>query len=123
MILTAMFFQILIVTTQNIKSKHKIFKEILFILLFLKPPLDAYRVVYNQPDEQSAFSPLQEMVASKWAELACESIPGCLLQIVVLITSPQKTGLRVTSIMLSSLTTGFASATISFDMDSSVDQR
>ena len=51
-------------------------------------------------------------------ELACESIPGCVLQIYVLLTKTGVTGAGpLVSIGISALTTGFASAIIAFDKD------
>ena len=51
-------------------------------------------------------------------ELAIESIPGCVLQVFVLITKTGVSGAGpIMSIGISALTTGFASAIIAFDKD------
>ena len=57
-------------------------------------------------------------------ELACESIPGCVLQIFVLMTAPgaSSTG-SIVSIGISTLTTGYTSSMITFDMDVDVNGR
>jgi len=62
---------------------------------------------------------MSELVANKVAELATESIPGCILQIIVLLKNPDRLSfhLSLASILVSSLVTGFTSAIISFNMD------
>ena len=63
-------------------------------------------------------------LASQSIELATESIPGCVLQIYVWLLAPENAGTgALISIAISSLTTGFASAMISFDMDVDVKKR
>ena len=58
------------------------------------------------------------MAINKCTELSTESIPGCILQIYVWLLSPDEAGVyALASIGISALTTGFASAMISFDMD------
>jgi len=104
------------------KSKLVILREFAFIVTFLKPAVDAYRVATGFKDT-GAVSPLFEMVMGKGVELALESIPGGLLQAYVFINSPEKTTFLLVSILISTLTTGFASALISFDMDVSVANR
>ena len=57
-------------------------------------------------------------------ELGTESIPGCVLQIYVLLTTSEKLGTgALMSIASSALTTGFTSALISFDTDVDVKRR
>ena len=52
------------------------------------------------------------------SELACESIPGCVLQIFIVVTKTGFSGAGpLVSIGISALTTGFASAIIAFDKD------
>jgi len=61
---------------------------------------------------------------NKGIELATESIPGCVLQMYVWLTNPAESGTyALASIAISALTTGFASATISFDKDIDVHGR
>jgi len=124
MVVMSLFCQVIIVLAQNIKkSRSEILRELFFVVTFLKPAVDAYRVATGHEDDQLNFSPLQEMVTSKGCELACESIPGNVLQIYVFITNPAKSTLHLVSIIISTMTTAFASAVMSFDMDASPDQR
>ena len=51
-------------------------------------------------------------------ELGTEAIPGCVLQTYVVLRNPEEAGIgALISIGISTLTTGFASALISFDKD------
>jgi len=64
------------------------------------------------------------MIFNKSAELAAESIPGCVLQLYVWLINPEQAGTyALLSIGISSLTTGFTSAMIAFDMDVDVPHR
>ena len=57
-------------------------------------------------------------------ELGTESIPGCVLQIFVVLTNAKKMGIgAVISIAVSALSTGFTSAKISMDKDVDVKGR
>ncbi|GMI50012.1 hypothetical protein ScalyP_jg10217, partial [Parmales sp. scaly parma] len=58
-----------------------------------------------------------DMGLGKSTELACESIPGSLLQVYVYITSPKKATFHLVSILISTMTTAFSSAMVSFDID------
>jgi len=66
----------------NKKSWCVKLREVLIYLLFLRPAVDAYRVSTNHEDGET-LPPLHEMVMNKGCELACESIPGCVLQLYV----------------------------------------
>jgi len=63
------------------------------------------------------------MAFGKGGELATESVPGSLLQVFKYTTSAKKSKFHLVSILISTATTGFSSAMISFDMDVSVHNR
>ena len=89
-------------------------------LFFLRPAVDAYRVSTNHGDDKEAFDPIFEMFFTKAVELATESIPGCVLQVYVILTVEEGQTLgngALLSIVISALTTGYASAMISFDSE------
>jgi len=124
MIGSSIAVQLLITYTQNRKkSKWVILRELAFVVTFLKPGVDAYRVATGHEDDDTAVNPLLEMALGKGTELAFESVPGGLLQAYVFINSPEKTLFLLISILISTLTTGFVSAMISYDMDISVANR
>ena len=147
MISANLFIQLLTVLAVYQKKRWTVkLKEVIITLLFLRPVVDAYRISTNYDDGESTVDPLVEMILNKvrsctihylrikilhlltfepsvcpfvqGVELATESIPGCVLQIYVLLT---KTGVAgagpIVSIGISALTTGFASAMIAFDKD------
>jgi len=124
MIGSSLCVQLLAAYIQNMKkSKWVILRELAFVVTFLKPGVDAFRVATGHKDKDSKVTPLVEMVTGKCAELAFESIPGSLLQAYMFINSPEKTMFLLISILISTLTTGFSSAMISYDMDVSVANR
>ena len=124
MVIMSLFVQAICVLGQNIKkSRSEILLELFFVITFLKPAIDAYRVATGHEDERLSISPLKEIGFSKGTELACESIPGNVLQIYVFITNPTRSTLHMVSILISTFTTAFASAMMSYDMDTSPDQR
>ena len=124
MIGTSMAVQLAIAYVQNIKkSKWVILREMLFVVTFLKPGVDAYRVATGHIDEDAVVSPLLELALAKGTELAFESVPGGLLQAYIFINAPEKKMFFLISILISTLTTGFSSAMVSYDMDVSVANR
>lgn len=58
-------------------------------------------------------------ICTKLAEMFSESIPGTILQMYALVKSNKPSKGLIFSISISALTTGFASATVSFDKDTS----
>ena len=125
MITTNMVIQLLFVLGQYQKKSTAVkLKEALICLMFLRPAVDAYRVSTNLEDDELKINSLTEMMSNKAVELATESIPGCVLQIYVWLKSPDEAGsFALVSIGVSALTTGFASAMISFDSDVDVAHR
>jgi len=125
MLLVNIIVQLLTVYVQyKKKSWLTIGKEALISMAFLRPAVDAYRVSTNHDDKEVSMDQLTEMVMNKGIELSCESIPGCVLQLYVWLKNPETAGTyALVSIGISCLTTGFASAMISFDMDVDVPRR
>ena len=56
-------------------------KEVLICVFFMKPAVDAYRVSANKGLNDGVVDTFMEMLCFKCAELAFESIPGCVLQV------------------------------------------
>ena len=124
MLCLSILFQLMVSLWNNRKRrKRDIVRELAIVLLGMKPGVDAYRVATRQVSEGQIISPLFDMVWGKCLELAWESIPGGLLQTYIFISSPTRTTFQFVSILISTLTTGFASALISYDMETSVDSR
>jgi len=126
MILASLGVQILLVVGQyKSKSWKRKLWEIVITLTFLRPIVDAYRVSTNHKDDEATVDVLAELCCNKIVEMGTESIPGCVLQCYVYLTSSseQVGSFALLSIAASCLTTGFASAMISFDLDVDVTRR
>ncbi|GMI30488.1 hypothetical protein TeGR_g8045 [Tetraparma gracilis] len=127
MVLASMGLQLVLVLVQNGKMGwSKLLREALIVVSGLKPGVDAMRVVSNaEMNEHHVVDAKQELVGTKCAEMFCESIPGCILQVTALIQggSRDKMGTKVFSIFVSAITTGMSSASISYDFDSDPEKR
>ena len=112
-------FQIIIMlATQQKKGWRGKLKEVLIAVFFLRPAVDAYRVSTNYVDKHSAINSFDMLMVNKGIELATESIPGCVLQLYVYLSSKKDAGsFALVSIGISALTTGYTSAMIAFDID------
>jgi len=63
-------------------------------------------------EEHHVFDAKTELAMTKCIEMLCESIPGCLLQLYVILKVGDTSWGAVTSVVVSALTTGFASGTL-----------
>jgi len=115
---------ILVLGQYKRKGWSIILRETIVTATFLRPAVDAYRVSTNDEIDGLELNRLAEMMFNKASELSFESIPGCILQIFAWLLAPEKAGtFALLSIGVSSLTTGFTSAMIAFDMDIDVPHR
>jgi len=118
MIVASMALQLFIVFVQNRKTPLKIFREMLIVLTGLKPGFDAFFVCSGKEmDENQAFDAKIELMLTRCVEIVCESIPGCIIQLHAILQSGDRSQRAIASVAISALTTGFSSASISFDMD------
>jgi len=117
MIVASIVFQLLIVYFQNRRKPKVLMKEVLIVLTGLKPGVDAYKVVSGkEADAHSVTDAKFELVCSKAVEIMCESLPGAILQLYAILKGA-KSRRAIVSVAVSALTTGFSSASISFDYD------
>jgi len=63
-------------------------------------------------DEHHVFDAKTELVFTKGIEMLCESIPGCLLQMYVILKVGDTSKRAVTSVVVSALTAGYSSGTL-----------
>ena len=116
MVVTSLVLQLLIVFGQNKGKPRVLVKETLVVLTAMKPALDAFRVASgHEMEEHHAIDAKTELVATKGIEMVCESIPGSLLQLYVLLKVRNVSRAVVGSVIVSAMTTGFSSASISFE--------
>jgi len=91
-------------------------KEALIVLTGMKPAVDCRRVCAGQEmEEHHIFDQKTELVCTKCAEMLAESIPGSVLQLYVLLKVRNVSRATVGSVVVSAVTTGFTSASISFE--------
>jgi hypothetical protein len=118
--------QMLTVWFQNRKlGIRKVLRECFPILFGYKPAVDAYRVATGSKKELGvAVEAMTEMTAMKVVEMFAEAIPGVIIQIMAIASSDKDVGTSAwLSVAVSAITTGFASATISYDWDTDPGRR
>jgi hypothetical protein len=112
--------QMLFVWGQNRKlGMKRVLREWFPILIGFKPAVDAYRVAAGEKQEAGhAVDPMYEMTVMKGIEMFAEAIPGVIIQLTAITTNKGTTSrAALFSLLVSALTTGFASASISYDWD------
>jgi len=88
----------------------------LIVLTGLKSSVDCKRVCAGQEmEEHHSFDAKTELATTKGIEMVCESIPGSVLQLYVLLKVRNVSRATVGSVIVSAMTTGFGSASISFE--------
>ena len=103
-------------------------KESGFVLTGMKMPWDAYRIASGAEQEKDTeFDPMTEMTFTKCIEMFAESIPGIIIQTSSIVKSLNSgESIKVTvllSLLISLLSSGFISATISYDFDTDPKKR
>jgi hypothetical protein len=100
-------------------GKKRVLRECIPILLGYKPAVDAYRVATGAKQEAGQSSDaMGEMISMKVIEMLAEAIPGVIIQLMAIATSDKDVETTAwLSVAVSAITTGFASATISYDLD------
>ncbi|GMI08704.1 hypothetical protein TrVE_jg9294 [Triparma verrucosa] len=111
--------QLLLVFVQTRKQpKGRMFREMLYVLTFLKPGVDVYRVMLGVEKEVLSFAdPKVEMFMAKGIELFAEAIPGAIIQSYAYLTGSGQTNAAAFSLVVSIFTAAFTSTGISFDKD------
>ncbi|GMI14487.1 hypothetical protein TrLO_g4880 [Triparma laevis f. longispina] len=122
-LIISVFLQFLLALVQNLKRPiGSILKEVFIAAVGLKPPWDAFRVAsgYEQ-NNKALLDPITELTMGKGIEMFTESIPSILIQLSAIVSKIENgTEVNLTSIIslaISLMTTGFVSATLSYDMD------
>jgi hypothetical protein len=97
----------------------RVLREWFPILIGFKPAVDAYRVAKGEKQEAGqTMDALTEMTYMKGIEMFAEAIPGVIIQLMAITTSKEDVADAAwVSLIVSALTTGFASASISYDWD------
>ncbi|GMH96263.1 hypothetical protein TrVE_jg6468 [Triparma verrucosa] len=94
-----------------------ILREMLFVVLLIKPGIDASRVVKKRKRRvNSILDPHTEMLIFKSTELVLEVIPGAIIQAIAFV-SGQRSNVATLSLISSLCTVGFISADIAIEKD------
>ena len=118
MVVASMVLQFVVVFAQNKGKARVLMTEALIVLTGLKPGVDCYRVcIGREMEEYHLMDAKYELVVTKCAEMITESIPGCLLQFYAMLKVKNASRATVGSVLVSAMTTGLSSASISFDFD------
>jgi hypothetical protein len=129
MVCANILVQLVIVWVQNRKVERKnngwmMLRECLYVITFVKPGVDAFRVSSGQDELPGAIlSPLQEMVYSKAGELFTEAAPGMSLQCIAFITSEKRSLAALLSILISAGCASMTATTLAYDIDVSPEKR
>jgi hypothetical protein len=118
--------QMVCVWGQNKKlGMRRVLREWFPILIGFKPAVDAYRVATGAKQEVGvAVEAMLEMTVMKALEMFAEAIPGVIIQLMAIATSDKEVGTSAwLSVAVSAITTGFASASISYDWDTEPTRR
>ena len=114
MVVASVVLQLLVVLIQNKGMPRVLVKEMLIVLTLMKPAFDCARVCAGREmKEHHVFGAHYELVLNRSIEMFCESIPSCFLQIFVLLKLKEVSRSAVGSVIVSAMTTGFSSASIS----------
>ncbi|GMH59319.1 hypothetical protein TrRE_jg138, partial [Triparma retinervis] len=119
----SMFHQVVVVITQNRKQPLILLREVIIVLLGIKPVFDAYRVAQNATKEGEGLDVMGEMVITRSIECIIESIPSSILQTVAFFKSGGKAKSALFTAFISSVTTGFTMSSIAYDFDTSPTKR
>ncbi len=105
------------------KSETKI-KEALFVLLCIKPGVDAFRIATDwESKEIHTIDPWQELVLSRGCETIIEAIPAAASQSYALFAAKERSLVAFVSIFISLATTSFTVSSMAFDADISPEKR
>ncbi|GMH47216.1 hypothetical protein TrRE_jg10166, partial [Triparma retinervis] len=117
----SIFLQLCIVHFNGRKDN---WREKLIVIFFLKPLVDAWRIVKtggNDLSDTRVFSPVQEAVFCKFVEMIFESIPASLVQALAYLKliedGLEETWMPVVSIALGCMSTGYILTSVAYDLD------
>jgi hypothetical protein len=127
-LLMSLGLQLFAVFLQNKKlGKKRILQELLPILVGFKPAVDAYRVSKSEKQKVGAtVDVMTELTFIKVIEMFAEAIPGVIIQLMAIATASEEEVISTMawlSLAVSALSTGFASASISYDWDTDPEKR
>jgi hypothetical protein len=127
-LVVSMVLQLFIVSWQNKRlGIRRVLRECFPVLIGFKPAVDAYNVATGKVQEEgNILDPMSEMTLMKIIEMFAEAIPAVIIQLMAIVTTRVDQDVTISSwlsLATSALSTGFISATISYDFDTSPEKR
>jgi hypothetical protein len=121
-------YQMIIVymQTQGMKKNkwRTVLTEMLSVITFTKPGVDAYRVASGAESAPGAvLEPLAEMGYTKAGELVLEAVPGLVLQLVAALTAEKNTTSAFVSLAISTASAALTGTTLFWDIDTDPGKR
>ena len=115
-------FQLLIVTMQTAGLTNNkwrtVFFEVLSVVTFSKPGVDAYRLASGAEQQPGALvNPLIESIATKMGEVVFEAVPGLTIQLVAFLQAEEKTTAAVISLLVSVGSTAMIATVMFYDQE------
>jgi len=111
--------QLCFVVAQNKGNPRSLLQEALWVLIGVKPVIDAFRVGTGTAQKSHHIAdPLTELIVTKCAEMFGESIPVGILQLAFELQKGTFAPSALLSIFVSACTTAFIASTMAYDMDS-----
>ncbi len=92
-------------------------REVSLVLCFVKPVVDLYRQIIGEEVDGAPFNTASERVIHKIAETVCESVPGCIIQVITFLLVVNRPALPFASIVISWITTAFKTSSLAFSLD------
>ncbi|GMH95781.1 hypothetical protein TL16_g13231 [Triparma laevis f. inornata] len=126
---TSIVLQLMVVAIQNRKKGVlRILKETMIVVTRMKSAVDACRVASGaEKEKDTQIDPMLDMTFSKLIEIFTKSIPGIIIQTSAIISELNSgdptSSMTYISLLVSSMTTGFVSATLSYDYDTDPKKR
>lgn len=116
--------QVFLIFMQNRKrGKRVVLRECLFVVTFVKPGVDVWRVSHgNKQEPLTIFDPLVEMIYTRIMELIAESIPGTIIQTLAILYGQNST-IAWLSLLFSILTSTFITTAITVEKDVEIKSR
>ena len=117
----AILTTLLVVVQNHRQGPRKVLIEVLFVLTAVKPAVDYYRVATDADNTGCVMSFISEQIGCRICEIIVESIPMCFIMFQAYLEGDSTSSFSHTallaSILLSTLTTAYASACMSFEKD------
>ncbi|GMH87346.1 hypothetical protein TrST_g11871 [Triparma strigata] len=114
---------VVMITNAKMNTRRKLV-EVLYVLTFVKPGVDVYRVTRGQKAKAGSRSnPFNEMMYIRTIELFAECIPSVLIQTIAFVDGSERAAAANLSLASSILTAAYIATSISIEKDANASSR